>query len=70
MTSQPTDPLQRHVERPSGARPTSALHAPATRRETFLFGLLILALAWMMWGREPRTVIVVPETYVPVGVIT
>jgi hypothetical protein len=70
MTSQPNDPLQRPGDWPTGARPISVFQAPATRRETFLFGLLILALAWTMWGGEPRTVIVVPETGTRAGIIT
>ena len=49
---------------------TPLLQAPATRREVFLFGLLILALVWSTLGMKPRTVIVVPDTSVRLGVIT
>jgi hypothetical protein len=47
-----------------------ALMAPATRRETLLWGLLLLALtlASLQWNR--RTVIVVPMSENPHTVIT
>ena len=46
------------------------LQAPATRREMLLFGLLLLALVWAFASTGPRTVVVVPDTHVKVGVIT
>jgi hypothetical protein len=48
----------------------SVLQAPATRRETLLFGLLILALVWATLGQRPRTVVVVPDTPARIGVMT
>ena len=46
------------------------LLAPPTRREVLLFGLLLLALVFAFAWREPRTVLVVPDTHVRIGVIT
>jgi hypothetical protein len=48
----------------------SILQAPATRRETLLFGLLILALVWATIGQKPRIVVVVPDTPARIGVMT
>jgi hypothetical protein len=48
----------------------SLLGAPASRRETLLFGLLILALVWVALGNRPRTIVVVPDSHVQVGIIT
>jgi hypothetical protein len=42
----------------------------ATRREVFLFGALILALVWITIGQRPRTIVLVPDSAVRVGVIT
>lgn len=61
--------LQQSDEAPA-ARPRSLLHAPATRREILLFGLLILGLVWITLGQKPRTLIVVPDSHIRVGVIT
>lgn len=66
------------MERSSERQPDLAGRAPrpsmlteaATRREVFLFGLLILALVWMLVGQRVRTVIVVPDSAVHAGVIT
>ena len=55
------------TSRPS---PGALLQAPPTRREALLFGLLILAMVWLMVAGSPRTVLVVPDTHVKVGVIT
>jgi hypothetical protein len=55
--------------RPTPA-PGSLLNAAATRREVFLFGLLILALIWVTLGQRAHTVVVVPDSAVRVGVIT
>ncbi len=46
-----------------------SLTAPATRREVLLFGLLIIALVWFTFGRE-RTVVIVPDEAVRVGIVT
>jgi hypothetical protein len=46
------------------------LQAPVTRREMFLFGLLLLAIVWAFASRGPRTVVVVPDTHMTVGIIT
>jgi hypothetical protein len=51
-------------------QPLAALDAPATRREILLFGLLILGIVWLMLGQKPRTLIVVPDSHVRIGVIT
>jgi hypothetical protein len=48
----------------------SLLNGAATRREVLLFGLLILALAWVTLGQRPHTVVVVPDFAVRAGVIT
>jgi hypothetical protein len=48
----------------SGSEPETrglALRAPATRREVLLFGLLILALTWLITAREPTIVHVLPD---------
>lgn len=60
-------------ELPSPAdRPPYAelLRAPPTRREVFLFGLLLLAIMWAFASAGPRTVIVVPDNRAAAGVIT
>jgi hypothetical protein len=51
-------------------RSSSLLDAPATRREILLFGLLILGLVWITLGQEPRTLVIVPDSHIRVGVIT
>jgi hypothetical protein len=56
--------------RTAPGRGRSVMNAPATRRETLLFGLLILATIWVMLGNRPRTVVVVPDEAVRVGIIT
>lgn len=38
-----------------------SLKAPATRREVFLFGLLLLGIAWLSLGERPRIVHVIPD---------
>ena len=56
---------------PADAPPRpSLLQAPPTRREVLLFGLLLLAIVWAFALRGPRTVVVVPDTYVGIGVMT
>ncbi len=50
--------------------PLAQLQAPATRREMLLFGILILAIVWAFASAGPRTVVVVPDSHVSVGVIT
>ncbi len=60
-------------ENPTTAEPPhhpSLLQAPATRREMFLFGLLLLSIIWAFALSGPRTIVVVPDTHVKVGVIT
>jgi hypothetical protein len=68
------DPQAPSDDRPSAQQPdpgrASLMQSPATRRETFLFGLLILALCWTLWGQKPRTIVVVPDRAVTIGVIT
>lgn len=54
---------------PTAPHPLS-LQAPPTRREVLLFGLLILAVAWLTLGPRPRIVHVVPESSVSARVIT
>jgi hypothetical protein len=63
--SMPDNPTQ------ADAPPRSPLlQAPPTRREVLLFGLLLLAIVFAFAWREPRTVVVVPDTHVGIGVIT
>src|SRR4051794_27603765 len=62
-------PADAHPDGPN-PRAGALLTGPATRREVFLFGLLILALVWVTVGQRPRTVVVVPDSAVRVGVIT
>jgi hypothetical protein len=37
------------------------LRQPPTRREALLFGLLVLALAWLMMSLHPTRIISVPD---------
>jgi hypothetical protein len=68
----PSQPGVRADAQPDGPDPAAGtlLSGPATRREVLLFGLLILALVWVTVGQRPRTVVVVPDSAVRVGVIT
>ena len=54
---------------PKAPHPLS-LEAPPTRREVLLFGLLILAVAWLTLGPRPRIVHVVPESPLSLRVVT
>ena len=41
-----------------------------TRREMLLFGVVMLALFWLLNGQRPRNVFVVPDGVVSIGIIT
>jgi hypothetical protein len=61
-----------HDELAPAAAPASQslMRGAATRREVFLFGVLILALVWITVGQRQRTIVLVPDSAVRVGVIT
>ena len=44
--------------------------APPSRREVLLFGILLLALVWLLIGRREHTVVVIPDTRTSAGIIT
>jgi hypothetical protein len=48
----------------------SLMLAPPSRREVLLFGLLLLALVWLLIGRREHTVVVIPDTRTSAGIIT
>ena len=66
QTSHPHDELAS----PSMSAVRSLMSGAATRREVFLFGVLILALVWITIGQRPRTIVLVPDSPVRIGVIT
>jgi len=67
------DPHQPPAAEPPVGKPERcrlSLQAPATRREVVLFGLLVLALVWIMTAREPRIVYVLPDEPARAGRLT
>jgi hypothetical protein len=48
----------------------SALSKPPTRLEVLIFGLLLIAIIWVVTFSRERTVFVVPSAEVTKGVIT
>jgi len=48
----------------------SALSQPPTRLEVLIFGLLLIAIIWVVTFSRERTVFIVPSAGVTTGVIT